>query len=465
MLIRIARFRSFALAPCLVAASLIVCSCDTLRSAVGLKGEATHQPSPETKPLPMPVRPQQPPSATAPQPQELPTVIEATQEQPVKVALLLPLSGRLATLGRGMADAAQMALHDLADRRFELLPIDDKGTSSGAADAARQAIAAGAQLILGPLLAPSVRAVAPVAEGAGVPVVAFSSDRKVAEPGVYVIGFTPEAEVQRVVEYAGAGGLGRFAALAPDNAYGTAVADALRQTARDIGVSVVRIELYDPKTQDFAPVVRKLLGISEPPSTSPDTAASAGATPGAAGTAAPATITPATITPAQASTASTPANFDALLLAEGGTQLRALAAALVAVGVHAPSMQLLGTGKWDEPGIGAERALDGAWYAAPVPAYRDEFEVRYKRTFGQAPPRLATLAYDATALAAVLARSPAIQPFASTALTDPNGFFGRDGLFRLTGDGMVDRRLAILRVDPTGVTVISEPPRAFAAGS
>ncbi|MER2635765.1 MAG: penicillin-binding protein activator, partial [Rhizobiaceae bacterium] len=157
--------------------------------------------------------------------------------------------------------------------------------------------------------------------------------------------------------------------------------------------------------------------------------------------------------------------FDALLLAEGGAQLRAMAAAATVAGVGPPAVQLLGTGKWDEPGVGTEPALVGAWFAGPPPSGRDEFESRFKRVFGQAAPRLATLAYDATALAAVLGRGAQAQPFSEAALTDPNGFFGRDGLFRLNADGTAERRLAILRVERTGVAVIDEPPRSFAAGS
>ena len=176
----------------------------------------------------------QPPIAEPPPPPAaeatLPVVQEpAPQDQPVKVALLLPLSGSLANLGKAMSDAAQMAMFDLADRRFQLMPIDDKGTTNGSMDAARQAIAEGAQIILGPLLAPSVRAVAPIATGAAVPVIAFSSDQKVASPGVYIIGFTPEAEVERVIGFAASRGLNRFAALAPDNPYGAAVVEFLAE--------------------------------------------------------------------------------------------------------------------------------------------------------------------------------------------------------------------------------------------
>lgn len=396
-----------------------------------------------------------PAPGTTESPAEVPVMENvAPVEQPVKVALLLPLSGRLASLGKAMADAAQMALFDLADLRFQLLPLDDKGTAAGSVAAANDAIAQGAQMIIGPLLGASVSAVAPIAQAAGVPVLAFSSDRKVAAPGVYIIGFTPDAEVQRVVDFAALGGLTRFALAAPNNLYGNAVAAAMRRAVADNRATLVRVQLYDPATQDFAPPVRKLLGLPEP---APPAPAAAPAASSAAPPLPPIPPVP-TLTPP-----SRP--FDALLLAEGGAQLRALAAALATAGMPVPAVQLLGTGKWDEPNISSEPALIGAWFAAPSPASRDEFEIQFKRTFGQNPPRLATLAYDATALAAVLARGPQQQPFTAAALTDPSGFYGRDGLFRLTADGLAERRLAILRVDRDGVTVIDEPPRSFAAGS
>jgi len=439
-----------AVASLLIAASLVLSSCESGRSTGRAPAEAQRREA--TMPT---VQRRSPAPGTTESPAEVPVMENvAPVEQPVKVALLLPLSGRLASLGKAMADAAQMALFDLADLRFQLLPLDDKGTAAGSVAAANDAIAQGAQMIIGPLLGASVSAVAPIAQAAGVPVLAFSSDRKVAAPGVYIIGFTPDAEVQRVVDFAALGGLTRFALAAPNNLYGNAVAAAMRRAVADNRATLVRVQLYDPATQDFAPPVRKLLGLPEP---APPAPAAAPAASSAAPPLPPIPPVP-TLTPP-----SRP--FDALLLAEGGAQLRALAAALATAGMPVPAVQLLGTGKWDEPNISSEPALIGAWFAAPSPASRDEFEIQFKRTFGQNPPRLATLAYDATALAAVLARGPQQQPFTAAALTDPSGFYGRDGLFRLTADGLAERRLAILRVDRDGVTVIDEPPRSFAAGS
>jgi ABC-type branched-subunit amino acid transport system substrate-binding protein len=407
----------------------------------------------------------------APPPGELEIMenLPPAEEQPVKVALLLPLSGRLAGLGKAMSDAAQMAVFDLAESRFQLMPIDDRGTSDGAAAAARQAIAGGAQLILGPLLAGSVSAVAPLATEAGIPVIAFSNDRKVAGPGVYIIGFTPDTEVQRVISFAAQSGLTRFAVVAPDNPYGLAVVAAMRGAVDQYEAKLARVQLYDSDTKDFAPVVRKLLGLPDP--AAPGAPAAASAPPSGPPAGVPPFSSAVVVAPPAGGESSSPPvlapprSFDALLLAEGGAQLRSLATSLSSMGVRSPAVQLLGTGKWDEPDIGNEAALYGAWFAAPSSVNREDFDITYRRTFGQSPPRLATLAYDATALAAVLARGPQTDPFNRSMLTDPNGFYGRDGLFRLGADGVAERRLAILRVDHNGVTVIDEPVPSFAAGS
>ena len=122
---------------------------------------------------------------------------------------------------------------------------------------------------------------------------------------------------------------------------------------------------------------------------------------------------------------------------------------------------MLGTGQWDESGVGAEPALIGGWFAAPPPSERADFEKRYERAYGRKPPRLATLVYDATALAAVLAQAEGGPDFSVEALTDPNGFAGRDGIFRLVPEGVTERGLAVLEVEPRGFKVISEAPESF----
>jgi hypothetical protein len=153
--------------------------------------------------------------------------------------------------------------------------------------------------------------------------------------------------------------------------------------------------------------------------------------------------------------------MDALLLPEGGDRLKALAPLLPYFDVDPAQVKFLGTGLWDEPGLGTEPALDGGWYAAPPPNARADFEKRFTTLYRHPPPRLATLGYDATALAAVLARNPAGPDFSAPALTNPSGFSGIDGIFRLRPDGLVQRGLAVLEVHRGAPTVVDPAPESF----
>ena len=57
-----------------------------------------------------------------------------------------------------MRNAAEMALAEFSNPDIQLLVKDDGGTAAGAQQAAQQALAEGAEIILGPLFAMSVSA-------------------------------------------------------------------------------------------------------------------------------------------------------------------------------------------------------------------------------------------------------------------------------------------------------------------
>ena len=373
----------------------------------------------------------------------------------VRVGLLLPLSGANAGIGKALLNAAQLAMFDFADRKLELLPVDTGGTAQGAAAAAQTAIGDGAQVILGPLLASSVRGAAPATRAAHVPVLAFSSDRRVAGAGIYTMGFLPEDQVRRVVGYAIRRGITRFAALAPDNAYGATVFDAIKDAVRQGGATMVAAQFYDPNAEDFTPVVRTLADydnrrqallqqrkelekqndeVSRQALKRLENLQTIGDLP-----------------------------FDALLIADGGKRLQSVAALLPFYDIDPSKVRMLGTGQWDVPELGAEPALLGGWYAGPDPASRQGFVKQYEATYGEAPPRLATLAYDATALAAVLARQPNGPDFSEATLASKSGFDGRDGIFRFLAGGTAERGLAVMQVGRHAPKVLERAPATFQA--
>jgi branched-chain amino acid transport system substrate-binding protein len=346
-----------------------------------------------------------------------------------KVALLVPLTGGTAEVGQAILDAAQLALFEMPGDRLILVPRDTGGNVAGAVKAARAVIDEGAKLILGPLLAAEVEAVKPLARDAHLNVIAFSTVTELAGGNTFLMGFLPRQEVVREIGHARERGFARFAALAPNSPYGHLMADALKDIAATSGATVTRVEFYDPRAGDTAPAVQRLL-------------------PGAAPS------------PAPESPAAGASSFDVLLLPEGGARLKQIARQVKEAAAGAKPLQLLGSGLWDVPDIGNEPALVGGWFAASPPEARRAFAQRYQAVYGHAPPRLASLGYDAAALSAVLARGEG-EAFSQQAILNPNGFTGIDGLFRFTPSGLVQRGLAVLEVEPQGDVVVSPAPQNF----
>jgi hypothetical protein len=152
--------------------------------------------------------------------------------------------------------------------------------------------------------------------------------------------------------------------------------------------------------------------------------------------------------------------IDALFLPEGGSDLALITTQLSSAGIDSAKIRILGTGLWDafDTGRVAPFAV-GGWYAAPDPAVRQGFIMGYKSAYNEEPPRLATLAYDATALTAALAKRGS--RFDRASLTNSNGFAGLDGIFRLKQNGEVERGLAVLEVTSLGSNVIDSAPPSF----
>jgi ABC-type branched-subunit amino acid transport system substrate-binding protein len=340
---------------------------------------------------------------------------------PVKVALLLPLSatGNAGQIAQNMKNAADLAIREFQQPAIQILVKDDLGTPEGARAAATEAIQQGAQLILGPLFAQSVTAAAAVAKPANVPIVAFSTDTSAASRGVYLLSFLPQTDVQRIITYAASRGKNSYAALLPQNAYGTLVEAAFQQVVANSGGRVVALERYEldrTSMQEKATVVAN--------------AAKSGA-------------------------------ISAIFMPDAGDAAPFISQILGVNGIEAGQIQYLGSGQWVDPRFAQEFNLIGAWYPAPERAGFDAFSRRYQAAFGSAPFRAATLAYDATSLASGLSARFGDRRFSAEVLTNPSGFIGIDGAFRFLQNGLNERGLAIYQIDRGTVTVIDPAPRTF----
>ncbi len=374
-------------------------------------------------------------------------------DAPVRVGMLIPLSGPSQPTGQGILNAAQLALFEMADGRLVLQVYDTQGTPDGALSAATKAIAEGVQLILGPVFAAEVKAITPQAQAAGVNVVAFSTDPSVAGNNVFVLSFLVEAQVREMVAYARSKELSRFAVLAPDTIYGQTVADTVRTIVPASGGEVKRVVYFDPNGNNLEDVVRKLADFDKRK---------------AALTQERNTLSAAQDEASQLALKRLEqletwgdVDFDAIIIPEQGARLTQAATLLPFFDIDTRRVQLLGTMLWSTRGLGREPALIGGLYPAPAPETSRDFANRYRQAFGSTPGPLANHGYDAVALAAVLIRTGSTDPFRASALTDPSGFSGVDGIFRFRPNGLSDRSFAIMQINRDGTEVVRAAPTAF----
>ncbi|WP_067108411.1 penicillin-binding protein activator [Sphingopyxis granuli] len=325
-----------------------------------------------------------------------------------RVALLVPQTGANADVGTAIANATTLAL---LDTRADKVRITTYDTALGAAAAARQAVADGNRLILGPLLSEDVTAVAPVARAAKVPVLSFSNDSGVAGNGVFILGFVPGQSVERVVAFARGKGHQRFGALVPKNVYGDRAAAAFRDAVREAGGTLVAVETYDRTATALTGAARRL--------------ANGGA-------------------------------MDAVLIADvGGNAIRA-----VPIVKGAGSKQILGTELWNtDASLGSNAAMRGAWFASVSDGLYGQLATKYRARYGKAPYRLASLGYDSVLLTVRIARDwkPGTA-FPVNRLLAADGFGGIDGIFRFNNRGIAVRALEVSEVGAGGFRVVDPAP-------
>ena len=367
-----------------------------------------------------------------------------------RIALLLPLTGQHADLGKAMADAATLALFDIGSPDLELIVRDTQGTALGAQSAARDVVLAHPDLIIGPLFATNVESVAMIARQAGINMISLSSDRRAALNGVYLMGLDPFQQVDRVVAYAAEQGYTRFAALAPGGSFGSQMVQAFREAAEAHGVEIVGVSFYDPVSQDLGEVVRHFTSYDGRQAALQNQIADLEARNDE--------VSRAAIQRLETMDIAGTLNFDALFIPDSGAQLRSLAGYLSYYGVDPGLVRILGLSSWEDPSLLSEPGLAGAWFATTPTERREWFFKRYEDTYGEPAPRLATLTYDAVALASALMR---VGDFSDAALTDWRGFGGVEGLFRFAPNGIPERGLAVMELDRDGFRIVSPAPTAF----
>lgn len=334
-----------------------------------------------------------------------------------RIALLVPLTGTNAGVGKSIQNATQLAILDTRNDAIRITTYDT-AAAGGAAAAAQQAIADGNRLILGPLLAEDARAVAPIARNARVPVLSFSNDASAAGNGTYLLGYAPTQSIDRIVRYAKSTGITEFTGLIPAGLYGQRASTAFLRSVEEAGGKVLALETFDARPGSLTGAIAKI-------NRSP---------------------------------------YQAVLVA-GSADSAVTAVPAIRRAPAGKTARVLGTELWNtDSSIGSKAALNGAWFASVSDNYYRQYATKYRARFGAAPYRLSTLGYDAVLLTVRIARDwrPGAE-FPERRLTDADGFAGLDGAFRFGRDGMAERALEVQEIRGGATVTVSPAPANFSA--
>ena len=333
---------------------------------------------------------------------------------PVKVALLLPLSGDngLATVGTSLANASKLAMAfieanpNIAENIT--ITLRDTGTTvAGATAAASAAVQDGAKLILGPLRGDQVVAVGAVARSAGLPLIGFSNNPTAASPGVYLLSVLPDMEMKRSLNYVKAQGRRGIAGIFPATEFGQAQEVAFRQQAIVTGFAPSAVYTFS-SVEEAQQIVSQALPLIQKEM------------------------------------------IDTLFLPDRSTA-PSFGVLLSQAGITSDAVQIVGSADWEgDPTIAASPQLVGAIYPAVDDGGLTTIRGDYQAQFNSQPHPLATIAYTATILANVNTLSLANPPYSPALMTAASGFNGRDGVFRFLSNGRAEYALAIKQIAPGG---------------
>lgn len=209
----------------------------------------------------------------------VPTAVVAQGKgQPLRIGVVLPLSGRNAVAGQSnlfgmrlVVDSinAPGGLPSLGGRRLELVVADNASAAVSSAGEARRLIEnERVAFILGPYSTPEAEATVPVTERGGVGMISTQAsydglfDRNY--KGFTTVSMTSSqfgksyADFVRWIAKSQGVPIKTLAITYPDNDYGQTAAKALQQELTGGGINVVDVRSFPPSVQDLTPVVLRL---------------------------------------------------------------------------------------------------------------------------------------------------------------------------------------------------------------
>ena len=357
-------------------------------------------------------------------------------QKKVKIAALLPLSGKNKELGTALFNSITLSLFENdKNNDIELVVLDSDDLKKAAIEVASQNIT----IIIGPIFSVDVEAFLSLVKDKNISLLSLSNNQELSgKKGVFLMGFLPEQQIERASSYAISEGKDNFAIIAPNNQYGQKLSAILKNTVKRKDGNFISGELYSDSTRDLERAVSKVLSsyILAPYAKNKNPAKE--------------------VNKFYANT---------IFIPEAGTALSKIISLIHKYNVGDREIQLIGSSNWDDASTLNNPSLDGGWLASPAPEKYHDFEKRYYQIYNKFPPRVSSISYDAAiAVIEFIKKSGKRELSAEDFInyqSPKNGFIGLDGLFRFLPNGIVQRNFAILKIRGGKFEMIDSPSSMF----
>jgi hypothetical protein len=342
---------------------------------------------------------------------------------PVPVALLVPKGGSASDnlLAQNLENAARLAMRDLDGVQIDLRVYGTAGNATNAAAAAKQAVADGAKIILGPVYGEAANAAGVAVANQGINVLSFSNNPTIAGGNVFVLGPTFTNTANRLVGHAKRNGKDRIVILHAQDVAGQLGRNAIQLAISGNGATLAGTVDYALSQESVAAAVPRVKSMMD----------STGA-------------------------------HALFMTTNSATALPLFAQLLPQAGVSSANSQFIGLTRWDiPPQTLALPGVQGAWFALPDPGATRAFAGKYSGAYGNTPHPLAGLAFDGIAAVGALVKSGKSKALTGASITQGAGFRGANGIFRLRKDGTNQRGLAVATIRNNSVVILDGAPKAF----
>lgn len=380
--------------------------------------------------------------------------------RPLRVSILLPLSGPLKEAGDSMLKAAQMSLFDHAPKTLLLYPQDTKGTVEGTRAAMETALRDKTDIVLGPLLSTNVTEVSYPLEMSNVPVIAFSSDHKVADKNTFLLNYMPAKQAELMAQHMVNLGYTRIATLTPENTYGHEVLTAFNNALKARGLTPVIQSTFNPNSNDHTAALEKLVQLSKSKQVLNKQRAELQQEYNMLGDAMD-DDRKAELSKLKSAKAQPLIEFDALFVPASGEIMPLMASQLAYYDIDSSHILIAGTAQWNTDKIRQNKAeyLSGSHFIAPSTQSSKSFETIYTQTYGKKPHPLSALAYDAVMVVGQLfEENPQKIHDLKEFLVREEGFSGASGAFKFNQTGVSEHLYDIMELTPYAFKQIEAAP-------